>query len=520
MRARTVTATAAALTAVVLAGAACSPPVPPPGSRAAAHAPDRFAGQAIAWHACRTGPDDTEGEELDAAGARCGEVTVPLDHRHPEGATLDVAVSRLPATDPARRRGALFYNPGGPGVPARYLSLLLRRAEPEVAARYDLIGMDPRFVGRSAPLDCGWPTVSVGAAGPDRAGFEKNVRLARELASLCAGRRSVLPHASTRNTARDMDVVRSALGERRVSYLGSSYGTYLGEVYLQLFPGRVDRAVLDSPLDPDLFGPDLTRTAGPAVERALRRWAGWAARHDDRYHLGATGARVRETVGRLTAAVDRRPVRIGGHTVDSRVLPQLLWGVTAGDDAEAYGGFAADVGALVAAARGDDGVEVPSGLAATLEGLASADGDGTFSAQTAIQCADRAVSRDPETSYRDIEAHRADEPVFGPLTRTVTPCSFWPVAPAEPRTRVRNDVPVLLVGASGDPAAVRAGQLSAHRALTGSRLVTLPGAFRHTVYAGLFAARDACVERAVNTYLVDGVLPDRDVTCPRPAPAP
>ncbi|WP_340373821.1 alpha/beta hydrolase [Streptomyces sp. SS7] len=472
----------------------------------------RFQHQKVVWHGCKNSPKDTTGEELDQAGARCGEVTVPWDYRHPDGRVIEVALSRLRATDRAHRHGTLLYNPGGPGVPAMYLALQLRQAEPLLAARYDVIGMDPRFVGRSTPLDCHWPTVSIGSAGPDRSTFEKTVRLSRDLASRCARHRSVLPFVSTRNTARDMDVIRAALGEQKINYLGSSYGTYLGAVYLQLFPHRADRVVLDSTLDPDLYGPDLTRTMGPAVGRALEHWAGWAARRDSRYHLGSTPAEVLDAVDELNRTVSRGPIRVGGHAVDSRVLPQLLWNVTAGDDDEAYASYSADVRVLATAARGIE-VTPTHVLEQTLTGLAAPDSDGTFSVQTAIQCADRAASRDPEAYYRDIQAHRTTEPVFGPLARTVTPCSFWPAAPAEPATKVRNDVPVLMVGATGDPAALYRGQLAAHRDLRGSRLVTLRGAFHHTVYAGLFAPKNTCVDNAVNAYLKDGTLPPGDTTC-------
>ncbi|GII00878.1 alpha/beta hydrolase [Planobispora takensis] len=473
---------------------------------------ERFLEQEITWHRCRTGPDDAAGKELDEAKARCAEVTVPLDYGRPDGRTVTVAVSRLKAADSGRRRGTLLYNPGGPGVPAMSLVLQVKRAAPAVAARYDLIGMDPRFVGRSTPLNCRWPTGVVGSAGPDRRTFERSAAVARDLASRCAAHRDVLPHISTRNTARDMDVIRAALGEQRISYLGSSYGTYLGAVYLQLFPRRADRVVLDSVLDPARYGPGLTRTQGPALNALLRDWAAWTAARHGRYGLGATTAEVLATVNRINRAAGRAPLRVGRHRVDSRLLPMALFHITAGDSPQVYAGFAADVRVLREAARGRAVTPTPT-LEAVLEGLSAPD-DGTAAVQTAIMCADRAASRDPRVHYRDIRAHRADEPLFGPLTRNLTPCSFWPVSPAEPPTEVRNDVPLLMVGATGDPGAVYRGQLAAHRALTGSRMVTLRGAFRHTVYGGLFSPRDACIDRFVDRYLVGGVLPAADASCP------
>ncbi|MFD3324749.1 alpha/beta hydrolase [Streptomyces sp. NPDC058701] len=485
------------------------------GSPSGDGAPASLLRQSVTWQRCQTSSVDGEGAELDDAGAQCAEVTVPLDYNRPGGPTVKVALSRLKATGPGQRRGVLFYNPGGPGVPAVYLALKFRQAEPTVGARYDVIGMDPRFVGRSTPLDCQWPLPGPGAAGPDREGFERSAALSRDLASNCARHRDVLPHASTRNTARDMDTVRALLGEQRLSYVGSSYGSYLGQVYLQMFPRRVDRAVLDSALDPDRFGPDLTNTQGPAMAAALENWAVWAARRHDRHRLGATAADVLASVRGIGSAVDRGPLRVGGHQVDSRTLPQVLWSVSAGDDEATYGDFAAMVRVLADAARGLDVSPTPL-LEAVLTGLSSPDAGGTAAAQTAILCADREASRDPETYYRAIQAHRGDEPVFGSLIYNLTPCSFWLAAPAEPPTRVRNAVPVLMVGADGDPAAAYEGQRHAHRALAGSRLVTLRGAFHHTVYAGLFAPRNACVDRAVNHYLIDGILPSRDMSCRNP----
>ncbi len=482
------------------------------GSLAGDGPPASLLRQSVTWQRCQTSSADVEGAELDDAGAQCAEVTMPLDYNRPGGPTVKVALSRLKATGPGERRGVLFYNPGGPGVPAMYLALKFRQAEPTVGAHYDVIGMDPRFVGRSTPLDCQWPLPGPGAAGPDRAGFERSAALSRDLASNCARHREVLPHASTRNTARDMDTVRALLGERRLSYVGSSYGSYLGQVYLQMFPRRVDRAVLDSALDPDRFGPDLTNTQGPAMAAAMENWAVWAARRHDRYRLGATAADVLASVRGIGSTVNRGPLRVGGHQVDSRTLPQVLWSVSAGDDETTYGDFAAVVRVLADAARGLDVSPTPL-LEAVLTGLNSPDVGGTAAAQTAILCADREASRDTETYYRAIQTRRGDEPVFGSLIYNLTPCSFWPAAPAEPPTRVRNDVPVLMVGADGDPAATYEGQLHAHRALAGSRLVMLRGAFHHTVCAGLFAPRNTCVDLAVNRYLIDGILPSRDTSC-------
>ncbi|MEV4395060.1 alpha/beta hydrolase [Nonomuraea sp. NPDC049607] len=510
MRARKIV-TAVAASATLVAGLAVT------GQASAAVTGDaragdatRFHRQTLDWHRCRTGRGDEIGEALDAAGAQCAEVTVPLDHRRPGGRTVSVAISRIKATDPAARRGVLLINPGGPGG-SGLPRPLLGRLMPEVAARYDLIGMDPRFVGRSTPIRCRWTTdTPTRSAGPTRRTFDESVTLMKELADGCAkGGRDLLPYASTRNTARDMDVIRAALGEPRLSYLGYSYGTYLGAVYTQLFGSRADRFVLDSAVGPDVYGPDLLSANGPAIDAALGNWAAWAAARDAEYGLGGTRADVLATVERVDRAAARRPLRVGAYRIDAHHVPYLLFVRLYDDSAKAYAGFAAEVRTLAGAARGE-AVTVPASLKETLDGLFTGSGPAEDRAGTPILCADRAASRDVEGYFRDIQAHRADEPLFGPMTRNLSPCSFWPSAPVEAPTRLGNDVPMLVVGADGDPVTPFPGQRAMHRTLTGSRMVTLRGAFRHGAY---LAAGDTCVNTTVNRYLVDGVLPGRDTTC-------
>jgi pimeloyl-ACP methyl ester carboxylesterase len=459
----------------------------------------------VVWHGCSTGPGDDVGAALDAAGARCGEVRVPVDHRRPHWRTITVALSRIEATDPARRRGTLLLNPGGPGVPALE-QVLLGQHVPEVAARYDLVGVDPRFVGRSSPLRCDWPTDTfLRSAGPDRRTFAESAAFAGELAAGCDGDRALLPFASTRNTARDLDVVRRALGEEKVSYLGWSYGTHLGAVYLEMFGAHADRFVLDSAVDPAVYGPNLLRNNAPAITAALRNWAEWAAAHG----YGATADEVLSTVDDIGRVAAERPLRVGGHTVDTHLLPYLLFAGLYDDGDAARADLTGTVRTLDAAARGEAVTPSPS-LDAFLTGVLTGSGAATDRTGTPVLCADRAVSRDPETYFRAIEAHRADEPLFGPLVRNITPCAFWPVAPAEPATTVHTDVPALVVGADGDPATPYRGQLALHRALTGSRQITLRGAFRHGAY---LAAGNACVDAAVHDYLLGGALPAADRTC-------
>lgn len=473
---------------------------------AAAAEPERVGG--IQWHGCQNGSGDEEGAELDKAGAQCGELLVPLDYRRPDGEKIQVAMSRLKAT--GDRIGTMVLNDGGPGGPGLGMPVRLRAAMQETGTRYDLIGMDPRFVGRSTPLDCKWPDGrGIWSAGATRASFERGARRQAELAKRCAdSQAAVLPHVTTRNTARDIDQIRAALGEEKISYLGYSYGTYLGAVYLQMFPGRVDRVVLDGPLDPNQYGPALLRTAGPANEAALRAWTGWAAARDRTYHLGRTTDQVMAKVQRIYRVTSERPLRVGRHTLDDSMVPLLLMSSLANDRDPARAGLAEMMQTLLKATTGP--AQPGEQFGQMLDKLFGPEMAAAASAQIAIICGDRAAARNLNSYWRDIQRHRTSEPYFGALTRNLLACAFWPGEPLEQPTRVANAVPALLVAADGDPRTTYPQAEVMHKALAGSRLVTLRDARTHGVF-GEYG--NECVDRLVIDYLGSGTLPSTDRTC-------
>ncbi|MET9699948.1 alpha/beta hydrolase [Streptomyces sp. NPDC006529] len=511
--------------ALSLALAACLTASPAVTAAAAAPAKggpggglDRYYQQRLGWGSCAKGADDAAGHDLDRAGVQCADATVPLDYGDPRGRTITVAVSRLKATDTRQRIGALLLNNGGPGGPSVQSPPDVRKAMKDVGARYDIIGFDPRFVGRSTPLDCGWPVGSSWfSAGAGRAGFEKQVTLQKGLADKCrAADAAVLPYISTRNTARDMDVIRGALGERRISYLGYSYGTYLGTVYTQMFPGRYDRVVLDGAINPADYGPRLLKGSEPENEKALADWAHWAAQRHGAYGLGRTRAEVLATVDRIVAAAARGPLTVGAGAdvfrLDDSQVPVLLLTAT-GDDSDATRAFLGEqLSVLDAAARGAAPTALSPGFAATLRYLLHGGGEPS-GVQAAVLCGDVAAPRDPRTYWRDIERSRSAHPLFGPLTATIGPCAFWD-RPREEPTRVRRDAPVLIVAATGDPRTTYKGSVALHRLLPASRLLTLDGANRHALY-GRYG--NTCVDDGVNRYLATGILPAKDQTCVKPA---
>ncbi|WP_244976089.1 alpha/beta fold hydrolase [Nocardia huaxiensis] len=463
---------------------------------------DRYYSQQLDWKSC-------EDPKLDEAGARCAEVTVPLDYSDPGGRTMTVAISRFASPDPAQRRGIMLSNPGGPGGAGLDFPIDFGAAmTPDVRAQYDLIGMDPRGVGRSTPVNCHWPGgFGLQSAGVDAASYAESVAYQADLAARCAtAEGDRLRHITTRNTARDLDVIRGALGENRTSFFGTSYGTYLGAVYTQMFPERSDRIVLDSSVDPARYGAvDMVRDMGPANEAVFETWAEWTAAHDAEYRFGSTRDQVRTSILELIRKAAVQPIRIEGMEVDDHWLPMIMF--TGLDDPRNYATVAGNMRQLADAAEGK-AVQVDPKLLAELKFVLRADPEDN-SSQMAIMCGDKAVERDPTWYWRNIEAARATEPVFGAFANNITPCAFW-APPIEATTVVNNAVPALIVQSTGDTRTTYSNAVGMHKALTASRMVTLENVAIHYIF-GRYP--NTCTYAAVNSYLRDGALPATDLTC-------
>ncbi|TDD26716.1 alpha/beta fold hydrolase [Actinomadura sp. KC06] len=521
----TATATAAAIAAAGLVGwtgtASASPPRPSsatPSQPSPSPGLARHLGQHLEWGAC---PADAT--ELIKAGAECTQVTAPLDYQAPGGPSIRLAISRIKAKDRAHRRGILLANPGGPGGPGLDYAAHLRTAMEDAADRYDLIGFDPRFVGRSTPIYCGispkaQPTHS------RREAFEASVRNARDTARRChehGNNAALLPHASSRNVARDMDLIRAVLGERTLSYYGISYGADLGAVYTQLFPRHADRIVIDSVTDPALTQYENFQAAGAAQERGLDEWAAWTARRSGEYRLGRTPREVRATVESLSSRVDEGPLRIGGYTLDASALGLILRQFVGTEEYNDV--MARAVRNLVDASDGSPVEPIPE-LRMWLElfNTPSPELDNQFNSGNAIFCGDGGWPAggwpsDPERYWRNIERARRTQPVFAATANAVFPCPFWKTEPREPGVDIRNRVPLLLLQAKRDNNVPYAGAVAMHRRLKGSRLVSAD-LRSHGVYG---RAADGltpvpCADRVVNAYLRTGALPATDINCPHP----
>ncbi|MGW2680477.1 alpha/beta fold hydrolase [Streptomyces sp. NPDC001436] len=462
-------------------------------------------------------------EELPAP-VRCATLRVPLDYARPDGPQISLTVSRIPASGRggAVRQGALVFNPGGPGASGTYFPLLAGRpAWSRIAAAYDLVGYAPRGVGRSGGLTCQDPAERPKGptqvpAEPSAAYKRERLAAARAYAEGCARRAgAALGQYTTLNNARDLDVLRAALGERRLSFVGASYGTYLGAVYATRHPDRVRRMVFDSAVDPDPRRVWYLDNLGQA-EAFERRWAdfrAWTARHDAVYGLGPTARAVQESYDKVRAAVARTPA---GGLVGTGELQAAFLQAAYYDDV-----WPERAAALAAYLRGDPAPLVGQ---AARDPASAEEAANTTAVYTAVLCNDAPWPADWRTWDRDNSelARRAPFETW-PNAFLNLPCADWPVRERQQPVTVgaAPDGPLpgtLIVAAERDGATPYPGALELQRRLgAGAALVTERAAGAHGVAGG----RNACVDRHVERYLLTGATPGWRVTCaPHPEPAP
>ncbi|MCJ1676903.1 alpha/beta hydrolase [Streptomyces sp. APSN-46.1] len=453
-----------------------------------------------AWHRC--GPDQP-------ASYECATIEVPLDYSRPRGRTIDLAISRVKSENPAKRHGVMLLNPGGPGGSGLDLPLMAAEAMPkEVRDQYDLIGFDPRGVGASSPVSCGLTDAEQNMDRPYKeATFSSDVAWARTVADKCREKAGdVLAHITTRNTARDMDAIRGALGERKISYLGYSYGTYLGAVYTQMFPNRTDRFVLDSGVDPQRIWRGMIQVWATEAEPAFKRWTEWTAERSGEFQLGDTPKAVSETFWELVARADKDPIDFDGQKItgdDIRTARGLFF----------YPAQAAPVvKALKDAADGKPVGDLPSAASALKRNSQSSEpaSDNGTAVFWSVVCGDTgAWPRDPEQYRRDAVKDRAAYPLYGDFASNIKPCAFWQ-RPVEAATPMKTRANVLTVQNEWDSQTPLISGQGLHRALKGSRMVLAAGGEGHGVY---LADPTSCANAPVNAYLTTGKLPAEDVTC-------
>ena len=480
---------AAVALAALAPGAAIAAPPPQANDLAA------FEGQALAWRDC-------------GGGSQCARLRVPLDYDNPSGATITIAVMRTPAT--GERKGSLVANPGGPGVPGlSYASSLAWSLPPSVAESYDLVGFDPRGVGESSPITCQSqrelkPWLTADATPDTRAEVRRFARLSAAFGVACQARSpQLVAHVSTRDTARDLDILRAALGDERLTFVGASYGTYLGAMYADQFPDRVGRLVLDGAIDPRDDQVSLTNGQIDGFDDAATRMARYCARKRACPVPGSDTAGVLRSINRLLLRLDAQPLSTstGAPLGQQEALTGLLSGLY---DKGSWDSTLAAFGQAI----GGDG----TGLAEMGRGFLTS-GATFLSAFYAISCIDSPAP--PGTgAISSWAAERARNTRVPELARylawSVLPCTTWPAHVAEPPGPVHaeNAAPILVVGTTHDPATPYRWAQSLARQLDSGVLLTRAGDGHTAIGSGA-----PCISRAVGAFLTRGVVPDHGTVC-------
>ncbi|PKH40664.1 alpha/beta hydrolase fold [Nocardioides alpinus] len=479
-----------------------SPTTPPPPTVTEAPEPvlaDLYS-QRIDWAPCDSNADND-----------CGTLTVPVDYADPTGETFELALLRVPAS--GARVGSLVVNPGGPGAPGTSYAAAAGAVfrEPLLQA-FDLVGFDPRGTGRSDPVDClsdsELDAYLSGDPTPDDLGEVASYReMVLSYGAKCVANSSaVLGHVTTIEAARDMDVLRSALGEEKLTYLGASYGTKLGATYAELFPDKVGRLVLDGAVDVALDSTTMAIDQAAGFETALRAYVQNCLDSTDNCFLGDTVEEGLTTITDLLAEIEEEPLPAGDREL------------TVGN---------AFYGIVTPLYNRDYWFLLSTALASALEGKGSA----------LMQLADAYASRNPDGSYADnsTEANYSinclDDPTSVPFAKVptlfsdfeeasptfgrifawaMTTCRGVEVTSTEEPLDIRGEgaAPILVLGTTRDPATPMKWAEALAAQLESGVLIERDGD-GHTAYN----SDNACIDAIVEDYLIEGTVPDNPTRC-------
>ncbi|MGZ3100492.1 alpha/beta hydrolase [Streptomyces sp. H72] len=467
-----------------------------------------YYGQKLSWRDCGV------------AGFQCATMKAPLDYAKPTQGDVRLAVSRKKATGPGERLGSLLVNPGGPGGSAiGYLQQYAGIGYPaEVRARYDMVAVDPRGVARSEPVECldgremdAYTQTDV--TPDDQAETDGLVDAYQKFAEGCgADAPKLLRHVSTVEAARDMDVLRAVLGDEKLTYVGASYGTFLGATYAGLFPDRAGRLVLDGAMDPSLPARRLNLEQTAGFETAFQSFAKDCVTQPD-CPLGGKGTPPSQVGKNLKAFfddLDAEPVPAGD--ADGRKLTESL--ATTGVIAAMYdeGAWQQLRESLSSAMKEKDG----AGLLVLADSYYEREADGSYSnlmfANASVNCLDLpAAFSSPDEVRAALPDFEKASPVFGEgLAWSSLNCAYWPVQPTgEPhRIEAAGATPIVVVGTTRDPATPYRWAEALADQLSSGRLLTYEGD-GHTAYG----RGSICIDSAINTYLLRGTPPKDGRRC-------
>jgi pimeloyl-ACP methyl ester carboxylesterase len=505
--------------AMVVALAGCTVPTFAPkgsgGTSSATSGPSAAASGTANWKPCPNVPQDLVGQGATGMSYDCASVPVPEDWSNPNnGKTFDIAMIRVRSQSQHDRIGSLLINPGGPGGSGIDLAVELSFGQglgglpSDITDRFDIIGFDPRGVGRSDPIKCisNSDQDASFAAVPDptsQADFNSVVALNQKIATECGQKYgSELPYFSTDQAAKDIDSLRTAVGDPKLSYLGFSYGTLLGATYAQLFPTKIRAMVLDGAVDPKQSYVESSEVQAKGFERAFTNFTTWCKQTPGSCPIAPD---ARKAVTTAIATADAKKVK----GADGRIATSGWVFVAVISSLYTESGWATLADGIANLQKGN-----PKGIFELADQYAERNPNGTYSnlfdANLAVNCAD--TNGAPSVAdVRKLQSEwRTKYPLFGgPLAVGMLPCTFWPGKrdpyPAGPAT---GAPPIVVVGTTGDPATPYENTADLAGMLGVGHVLTWEGQ-GHTAYPST-----SCIVSAVDNYLLDLKVPQEGLRCP------
>ncbi|MFD9902744.1 alpha/beta hydrolase [Streptomyces sp. NPDC059063] len=468
--------------------------------------PAALTGQRLSWSSCPA-PSPAQGTaEAPGKGWECATMKAPLDYAEPKGKSVDVALIRKKATDPEKRIGSLVYNFGGPG--ASGVATLPQAAEDytKLNAAYDLVSFDPRGVGNTTAVKClDDKTLDTDPGSGDALKDVKRFTRACEKNSA-----KVLPHVGTATTARDLDLMRQVLGDKKLNYFGISYGTELGGVYAHLFPKNVGRTVFDAVVDPSRDQVRQGVAQAKAFQKALDSAMAYCVKeYAENCPTGKDSAEGNRRINAMLAKLKKKPAPTDSGRKLTEDLALTAIGATLYAGEEGWDALAQSLGETMQEGTGNN-------LLMLADSYNGRDDKGRYSnmhaANAAITCAD---TRSRHTRA-DVDANRSAfekaSPVFGPSqVEGLLGCSEWPVRGQadKPEVSAPGAAPIVVVGNTGDPATpVEGAKRMAQQLGKGVGITLTVDGEGHGTYG-----ENKCATKAIDAFLIDGKAPADGAVC-------
>jgi pimeloyl-ACP methyl ester carboxylesterase len=479
----------------------------------------KFYAQALTWEDCQGyAQTDADRSALNIRNVQCTRMSVPLDYAKPDGDSITLGVLRRQATKPDQRVGALVINPGGPGASGMTAAAHLAGSAQDtpLGQRFDFVGFDPRGVGASQPtVHCLTDAERDAERADDdeldtsEAGIAKEEAEEKDYATKCAERTgkgtAMLANLGTRDVAKDMDVLRSALGEPKLTYLGFSYGTRIGTTYAETFPANVRALVLDGALDPNQNAIDELVAQGAGFQKAFDDFVDWCVARQD-CALGRDKTKAITEFQALVRPIAQRPIDVGDRKLS---YSDATLGVVQALYSKELWEY---LNTGLTEVKGNEGDTLMLLADSYLERGRDGKYSTTQDAFTAIRCVDdpritdKNVVLEAERRYKQVAPFLDDG---NPPSSALDACAFWPVpntgAPHLPN--ITGLPPVLVISTTKDPATPYEAGVNLAKAL-GGVLLTFEGT-QHTV----FLQDNQCVDEAGTRYLIDLQLPPAGTRC-------